>query len=72
MVVENHKSTVVLCPGWSRDLAGNVREWVSVSKVTSCFKDLSIVKMVEASCFGCCQGHQGLPVGFLCSSFMYC
>ena len=48
--MENHtcKSPDILCPGWSRDLACNVREWVSVSKVTSFFKDLSIDEMVEA------------------------
>ena len=28
-------------------------------------KDLSIDEMVRAWCFGCCQAHQGLPVGFL-------
>ena len=28
-------------------------------------KDLSIDDMVGAWCFGCCQAHQGLPVGFL-------
>ena len=25
----------------------------------------TIHEMVGASCFGCCQAHQGLPVGFL-------
>ena len=29
------------------------------------FKDLSIDEMVGAWCFGCCQAHRGLPVGFL-------
>ena len=28
-------------------------------------KDLSIDEMVGAWCFGCCQAHRGLPVGFL-------
>ena len=28
-------------------------------------KDLSIDEMVGTWCFGCCQAHQGLPVGFL-------
>ena len=28
-------------------------------------KDLSIDEMVGAWCFGCCQDHRGLPVGFL-------
>ena len=28
-------------------------------------KDLSIDEMIGAWCFGCCQAHQGLPVGFL-------
>ena len=27
--------------------------------------DLSIDEMVGALCFGCCQAHLGLPVGFL-------
>ena len=28
-------------------------------------EDLSINEMVGALCFGCCQTHWGLPVGFL-------
>ena len=28
-------------------------------------KGLSIDEMVRAWCFGCCQAHRGLPVGFL-------
>ena len=28
-------------------------------------KNLSIDEMVGAWCFGCCQAHRGLPVGFL-------
>ena len=28
-------------------------------------KDLSIDEMVVAWCFGCCEVHRGLPVGFL-------
>ena len=28
-------------------------------------KDLSIDEMVGAWCFGCCQAHRGLPIGFL-------
>ena len=27
--------------------------------------DLSIDEMVGACCFGCCEAHRGLPVGFL-------
>ena len=29
------------------------------------FKDFSFGEMVGARCFGCCQAHWGLPVGFL-------
>ena len=29
------------------------------------FKDLSFDELVGAWCFGCCQAHQGLPVGFI-------
>ena len=35
------------------------------------FKDLSIDVMVGAWCFGCCQAHRGLPVGFLLLQYMY-
>ena len=33
-------------------------------------KDLSIDEMVGARCFGCCQAHRGLPVGFLLLPFI--
>ena len=42
------------------------RRWVGLQTLRRLrLKDLSIDEMVEAGCFGCCQAHQGLPVGFL-------
>ena len=40
---------------------------IAVKQYISCLllKDLSIDEMVGASCFGYCQAHRGLPVGFL-------
>ena len=46
------------------------RRWVGHE--TLCWfrlKDLSIDGMVGAGCFGCCQTHRGLPVGFLLLRF---
>ena len=42
------------------------RRWVGLQTLWRLrLKDLSIDEMVEAGCFGCCQVHRGLPVGFL-------
>ena len=42
------------------------RRWVGLqSQWRLQLKDLSIDEMVGAWCFGCCQAHKGLPVGFL-------
>ena len=42
------------------------RWWVGLQTLWQFrLKDLSIDEMVGAWCFGCCQAHQGLPVGFL-------
>ena len=42
------------------------RRWVGLKILWQFWlKDLSIDEMVGAWCFGCCQAHQGLPVGFL-------
>ena len=42
------------------------RRWVGLQTLWRFqLKDLSIDEMVGAWCFGCCQTHRGLPVGFL-------
>ena len=42
------------------------RRWVGLQTLWRFWlKDLSIDEMVGAWCFGCCQAHRGLPVGFL-------
>ena len=42
------------------------RWWVGLQTLWQFrLKDLSIDDMIGAWCFGCCQAHQGLPVGFL-------
>ena len=39
--------------------------WVGQTLWRIGLKDLSIDEMVGAWCFGCCQAHRGIPVGFL-------
>ena len=42
------------------------RQWVGLQTLWRfLLKDLSFDEMVGAWCFGCCQAHQVLPVGFL-------
>ena len=50
------------------------RRWVGLQTLWRFrLKDLSIGEMVGAWCFGCCQAHRGLPVGFifLCYSVLF-